>query len=91
MLADLKAAKDWSIRNNVPIFLGEFGSFGKNPTLADRCRHAEAVYSILGKLKIPNAWWEWDGGFNMFEKGTTNIAGCMKRAVDGFKTGTPGR
>jgi hypothetical protein len=66
--ADLQAAKDWSVKNDVPIFVGEFGSFGKLPTLEDRCRHAEAIYTRFGKLNIPSAWWEWDGGFNMFEK-----------------------
>jgi hypothetical protein len=40
--ADLKAAKDWSVKNKVPIFLGEFGSFGKYAD-EDRCRHAETV------------------------------------------------
>ena len=84
MFADLKAAKDWSEKNKVPIFLGEFGSYGKNPTIEDRCRHAAVIYSALGKLNIPNAWWEWDGGFNMFERGTTKIAGCMRRAVDSY-------
>ncbi|MEO6589897.1 MAG: glycoside hydrolase family 5 protein, partial [Pyrinomonadaceae bacterium] len=85
MFNDLKAAKDWSNKNNVPIFLGEFGSFTKNPAKEDRCRHAETIYSALGKLDIPNAWWEWDGGFNMFEKGTTNISECMRKAIDSFK------
>jgi len=85
MFSDLKAAKDWSIRNNVPIFLGEFGSFGKLPSMEDRCRHAEAIYSALGKLNIPNAWWEWDGGFNMFDPKTKNIAGCMRRAIELYK------
>lgn len=84
MFADLKAAKDWSEKNKVPIFLGEFGSYGKNPTTEDRCRHAAVVYSALGKLKIPNAWWEWDGSFNMFEKGTNRIADCMRKAVDSY-------
>jgi endoglucanase len=85
MFEDLRAAKDWSLRNKVPIFAGEFGSFSKFATAEDRCRHAAAVYSSLGKLKIPNAWWEWDGGFNMFEAGTTRIADCMRKAVDSFK------
>ncbi len=82
IFADLKAAKDWSEKNKVPIFVGEFGSFGKLPTTEDRCRHAAAIYSALGKLNVPSAWWEWDGGFNMFEKGTTRIADCMRKAVD---------
>ena len=84
MFRDLKAAKDWSERNKVPIFLGEFGSFTKYASEEDRCRHAETVYSALGKLKIPNAWWEWDGSFNLFKKGTTEISDCMRKAVDSY-------
>lgn len=84
MFKDLKAAKDWSIKNNVPIFLGEFGSFTKNPPMEDRCRHAEAVYSALGKLDIPSAWWEWDQSFNMFKPGTSEISDCMRKAIDSF-------
>lgn len=89
MYADLSAAKEWSVRNSVPIFLGEFGSYGKYPTPEDRCRHAKTVYSALGKLDIPNAWWEWDGGFNMFAKGTTNIASCMQEALDAYNQKRP--
>jgi endoglucanase len=84
MFVDLKAAKDWSVKNNVPIFVGEFGSYSKNPTLQDRCRHAQAIYTAFGKLNIPSAWWEWDGSFNMFEKDTTRIADCMRKAIDSY-------
>lgn len=84
MFRDLKAAKDWSEKNKVPIFLGEFGSFTKYASEADRCRHAETVYATLGKLEIPNAWWEWDGSFNMFKKGTTEISDCMRKAIDSY-------
>ena len=84
IFADLKAAKDWSVKYNVPIFVGEFGSYSKYAAPADRCRHAETVYTALGKLKIPNAWWEWDGGFNMFEKGAPQIMPCMRKAIDSF-------
>ena len=86
MFGDLKAAKDWSEKNKVPIFLGEFGSFTKYAAPEDRCRHAATVYAALGKLKIPNAWWEWDGGFNMFKTGTTEISDCMRKAVASFYT-----
>jgi endoglucanase len=87
MFSDLKAAKDWSEKKKVPVFLGEFGSFTKYAAPEDRCRHAETVYTILGKLKIPNAWWEWDGGFNMFKRGTTEISDCLRKAVDSFYIG----
>lgn len=86
IFADLKAAKDWSEKNKVPIFVGEFGSFGKLPGVEDRCRHAETAYSAFGKLNIPNAWWEWDQGFNMFKPGTTEISDCMRKAIDSYKT-----
>ena len=88
IFADLQAAKDWSVKNKVPIFVGEFGSYNKNPTIEDRCRHAATVYSALGKLDIPSAWWEWDGGFNMFDKGTDRIADCMRKAIDTFNSET---
>lgn len=84
MFDDLKTAKDWSTKNDVPIFLGEFGSFGNFAAMKDRCRHADKVYSALGKLEIPNAWWEWDGGFAMFAKGTTEISACMRAAAKKF-------
>ncbi len=84
MFDDLKAAKSWSEKNDVPIFVGEFGSFGNFATMENRCRHAEAVYSALGKLELSNAWWEWDGGFSMFDKGTGSISGCMQTAIKKF-------
>ncbi len=86
MYADLKAAKDWSVRNNVPIFLGEFGSYTKFASAESRCRHAKTVYTALGKLDIPNSWWEWNGGFNMFKKGTNKISACMQEAIDSYQT-----
>ncbi len=83
---DLKAAKDWSVKNNVPIFLGEFGSFTKFASEESRCRHAKLIYSSLGKLDIPSAWWEWNDGFNMFEKGTNKISDCMQDAIDAYRS-----
>jgi endoglucanase len=90
MFKDLSAAKDWSIKNKVPIFAGEFGSLSKSASMEDRCRHAEIVYAAFGKLQIPNAWWEWDGGFNMFDPGTTKISDCMRKAIDSYRRLTIG-
>lgn len=83
----IEAAKDWSVAKNVPIFLGEFGSFNLNADADSRCRHAEAIYVALGKFQIPSAWWEWDGGFGMFGKGTTQIMPCMTDALTTYATG----
>lgn len=85
MFTDLKEAKDWSKKHNVPIFMGEFGSYNKFASEESRCRHAKFVYTATGKLDIPSAWWEWNGGFNMFEKGTSKISKCMQEALDSYK------
>lgn len=85
MYRELKEAKDWSDKNKVPIFVGEFGSYGKYASDDSRCRHAEAAYSALGKLQIPNAWWEWDAGFNMLKPGTGELSDCMRRAVEIYR------
>jgi endoglucanase len=87
MVADLKAVRDWSDRHKVPVFAGEFGSFSKNASEADRCRHAAVVYGAFSKFKIPNAWWEWDGGFSMFVADSNRIAPCFATVIsDAAKT-----
>ena len=88
MLRDLKAAKDWSTKHNVPVFVGEFGALTKSASLEDRCRYAETVYGAFGKLGLPNAWWEWDGGFNMFDASGGEIAECMRRALASYDAAT---
>lgn len=84
---NLETAKTWSTAKNVPVFLGEFGSYNLNADADSRCRHAEAIYVALSKLQIPSAWWEWDGGFSMFSKGTTQLMPCMKEALNTYRTG----
>ena len=84
---NLEATKTWSTAKNVPVFLGEFGSYNLNAEPDSRCRHAEAIYVALGKLQIPSTWWEWDGGFSMFSKSTIQIMPCMKEAVNTYTTG----
>lgn len=77
ILGDLKVVRDWSDKHKVPVFCGEFGSYSAYADEADRCRHAKVVNDALTALSIPSAWWEWEGGFNMFEKGTRRLAKCF--------------
>ncbi len=66
ILANIKVASDWSIKNNVPIFCGEFGSFGTYSDEASRCRHMKAMRGALESLKIPYTWWEFLSSFSFF-------------------------
>ncbi len=77
--AQIKEAREWADKYKVPIFLGEFGSYGKEAIPADRCRHAQAVYAALGRYKIPSAMWEWFSGFNMLEGEVPNK--CMNDTI----------
>ena len=83
----IEAAKNWSTAKNVPIFLGEFGSYNLRSAPDSRCRHAEAIYIALGKLRIPSAWWEWSDGFSMLAPGSNTIMPCMNDALIAYATG----
>ena len=82
ILKQILFAKQWSLNNNVPIFCGEFGSYGDFAGEVSRCNHVFACYKALGSVDIPCAFWEWDGGFNLFQRGsTTTLSNCAKEAM----------
>jgi hypothetical protein len=74
--------KKWSDENKVPVFCGEFGSYGIYAALPDRCRLAKDVVDILTDLNIPYTYWEWDQPFSFFigMPDFENIYPCMKEA-----------
>lgn len=83
LLESLLTVVNWSKENNVPIFCGEWGAYKKYASVSDRCQYLGDVYDILEKLQIPNAMWEWNGGFSFFD-GTPdveNLSPCMKKAM----------
>lgn len=84
----LESAKDFSIKYNVPIFCGEWGSYNKYADAESRCRYTATIKGLLEKLHIPFAYWEWNQGFSFFtgEPSLKNISDCMKKAW-GFAEG----
>lgn len=78
---DLAAAKAFSVRNNVPIFCGEWGSYGKYADQASRCRYTATIKGLLDELDIPFAYWEWNLSFSFFngKPALKNIPDCMKK------------
>ncbi|MBC7487003.1 MAG: cellulase family glycosylhydrolase [Cytophagaceae bacterium] len=81
----LNSIKEWSQKNNVPIFCGEWGAYNKYTEVKDRCAYLNDVYKILHQLSIPNAMWEWDASFSFFEgkPAKDTIIPCMKGIVEG--------
>lgn len=82
--AQLREAKDWADQHGVPIFLGEFGSLSTHSKEEDRCRHAAAVYSALGKYRIPSAWWEWFAGFNFLDEKGRKPRPCFADVISRY-------
>jgi endoglucanase len=75
-------AKQFSITNNVPVWCGEWGSYGAfAPTDSSRCRYTRDLKFIMDSMAIPYAYWEWDGGFSFFDgapPADNNCSPCMK-------------
>jgi endoglucanase len=61
----LKVASDWSIKNNRPIFLGEFGSYDKGD-MDSRARYTAFVARTAEKLGFSWAYWQFDSDFIVY-------------------------
>ncbi len=83
LFESLNTVVNWSEEHHVPVFCGEWGAYKQYAPVSDRCRYLADVYRMLEQLQIPNAMWEWNGGFSFFE-GTPepeNLSPCMKKAM----------
>lgn len=61
----LKVAADWSLKNNRPIFLGEFGSYDKGD-MDSRARYTAFVARTAEKFGFSWAYWQFDSDFIVY-------------------------
>ena len=61
----LKVAADWSLKNNRPIFLGEFGAYDKGD-MDSRARYTAFVARTAEKLGFSWAYWQFDSDFIVY-------------------------
>ena len=61
----LKVAADWSLKNDRPIFLGEFGSYEK-ADMDSRARYTSFVARTAEKLGFSWAYWQFDSDFIVY-------------------------
>jgi endoglucanase len=61
----LKVAADWSVKNNRPIFLGEFGAYDKGD-MDSRARYTSFVARTAEKLNFCWAYWQFDSDFIVY-------------------------
>jgi endoglucanase len=62
----LKVAVDWSIANDRPIFLGEFGAYDKGD-MDSRARYTSFVARTAEKLNFSWAYWQFDSDFIVYD------------------------
>ncbi|HLO58523.1 MAG TPA: glycoside hydrolase family 5 protein [Bacteroidales bacterium] len=62
----LQVAADWSVKNNRPIYLGEFGSYDK-ADMESRARYTAFVARTAEKLNFSWAYWQFDSDFIVYD------------------------
>ena len=77
-------AKEWAVKNNVPVIINEFGAYRNKSDAQSVLNYMTAMREIGDTLQIPLTHWGYTGGFSLFEstdgvKGTGLIEG-MKEA-----------
>ncbi len=63
---ELKNAADWGKKNNVPIYVGEFGAYQMAPQ-ASRVRWTSLVARTCESLDMSWAYWEFGAGFGAYD------------------------
>jgi endoglucanase len=61
----LKVAADWSVKNNRPIFLGEFGAYDKGD-MDSRAQYTAFVARTAEKWNFCWAYWQFDSDFIVY-------------------------
>jgi licheninase len=84
ILSLILPAKEWAVKNNVPVIINEFGAYNVKTDKQSVLNYMAAMKEISDTLQIPLTHWGYTGGFSLFEstdgvKGTQLIEG-MKEA-----------
>jgi endoglucanase len=68
MRKNLQTVVDFSIKNNVPVYVGEFGVYDYVSPVEDRNVWFETVGKLFQELGLPYTVWGYDSSFSFFEK-----------------------
>lgn len=65
---DFDQVAKWARDNKIPLWMGEFGSYGKNADMASRQRWTAYVARAAEKRGISWAYWEFGAGFGIYDR-----------------------
>ncbi len=76
----LKIAADWSLKNNRPIFLGEFGAYDKGD-MDSRARYTAFVARTAERFGFCWAYWQFDSDFIVYNISKETWVGPILNAL----------
>ena len=87
LIEPLAVGARWAERRGVPLWLGEFGSYGGPPThpndIASRAEYTRLVREAAQLRGIAWAYWELDAGFGVYDPKTQQWREPLRRALFG--------
>lgn len=69
LMLDFSRLKSWSVENNRPIYVGEFGAYHR-ANMAFRYAWTEAVVSACEERGLSWGYWEFASGFGAYDRST---------------------
>jgi hypothetical protein len=77
---ELKALVDFSGNKNIPIHIGEFGSYS-TADMASRIRWSTFIPRYIESLGFSWAYWEWSAGFGVFNPSSNSYNTSLLNAI----------
>ncbi len=77
---DLDLAKQWSDQNRRPLYMGEFGAYGKAP-MDSRARWTTYLARAAESRGFSWAYWEFCAGFGVYDRATQNWVEPIYKAL----------
>ena len=84
IVSDMNTIKQYAQKNNVPVYIGEFGAIG-NADDASRARWIGCLHSVFNTNDFSGAYWEYCSGFGIYDPGSDCYRTGMLRALTGFE------
>jgi aryl-phospho-beta-D-glucosidase BglC (GH1 family) len=81
---DMDVIKQYSQKNNVPVYIGEFGAIG-NADDASRARWMGHLKNTFKEYGFSGAYWEFCSGFGIYDAALNCYRTGMLRALTGFE------
>jgi licheninase len=75
ILKTVLPAKEWAVKNNVPVIINEFGAYNLKTDKQSVLNYMTAMKEISDTLQIPLTHWGYTGGFALFESEKNSVKG----------------